>query len=36
MKTHYMMTQTIRLFLLLEAAAFVAAASVHFSLVIAG
>jgi hypothetical protein len=36
MKTHYMMTRTIRLFLLLEAAAFVAAASVHFSLVIAG
>ena len=36
MKTNYMMTQTIRLFLLLEAAAFVAAASVHFSLVIAG
>ena len=36
MKTHCMMTRTIRLFLLLEAAAFVAAASVHFSLVIAG
>jgi hypothetical protein len=36
MKTHYMMTRTIRLFLLLEAAAFVAAASVHFNLVIAG
>ena len=36
MNKHYMMTRTIRLFLLLEAAAFVAAASVHFSLVIAG
>lgn len=36
MNTHYMMTRTIRLFLLLEAAAFVAAASVHLNLVIAG
>src|SRR5947207_493032 len=36
MKTHHMMSWTIRLFLLLEAAAFLTAASVHFSLIIAG
>jgi hypothetical protein len=36
MKTNHTTTQTIRLLLLFEAAAFVAAASVHFGVVIAG
>jgi hypothetical protein len=35
-KPYLMITQTIRLFLPFEAAAFVAAASVHFGLIIAG
>src|SRR5260370_32475248 len=36
MKANLMIAQTIRLFLLFEAAAFIAAASVHFGLIIAG
>src|ERR1700736_5930403 len=36
MKLNLIISQTIRLFLLFEAAAFVAAASVHFGLIIAG